>query len=386
MRIAYIAADRGVPVFGSKGASIHIQEMIRAYARLGHDVRCLAARRGEAGDLPVEEIAQASHGQDRAAKERAAMAQADAIAARLAEMHAERPFDLIYERYSLWSAAGVRAARRLGVPVVMEINAPLLEEQRAFRNLVCEAEAGAIEREVLQGASAFAAVSGQVADWLVEKGAPAARVHVVGNAVDTRRFHPSVAPAPVVPEGAFCVGFTGSLKMWHGVDTLLRAFMAFRACHPAAHLLIVGDGPKRGWIEGFAAGAGLDGAVTMTGWVEHADLPPLIARMDVATAPYPAAEAHYFSPLKLFEYLAMGRPVLASDIGQTAELLKGRDAALLTPPGDADALAKALARLATDPELRGRMARSSAVEGARRDWIENARRIVTLGELSRRAA
>lgn len=382
MRIAYVSADRGIPVFGEKGASIHIQEMMRAFAALGHEVRAVAARTGEGPvrGLVVEEVGQAAQGTDRAGKERAALRQAEAIAARLVELHREWPFDLIYERYSLWSAAGCRAGGRLGVPVVTEVNAPLVLEQAAFRSLVLEDEARAVEAEVLGRSTALAAVSRQVGDYLAGAGADPARVHVIGNAVDTRHFHPGVAAAaiPGLREDAFVVGFTGSLKMWHGVDTLLEAFRLFREAESRAHLLICGDGPKAGWIEGFVAGARLERAVTLSGWVDHDRLPGLIARMDLATAPYPESEAHYFSPLKLYEYLAIGRPVVASHIGQTAELLDGSEAAVLLPPGDAAALARAMAELAADPARRRAMSEAAALEGARHDWRGNAERVLRI--------
>lgn len=382
MRIAYVTADRGIPVFGEKGASIHIQEMMRAFAKLGHDVRAVATKRGDGAEttLRVEEVKTAVAGTTRAEKERAAMAQADEIEARLCALYRDWPFDLIYERYSLWSAAGCRAARKLGVPIVTEVNAPLVLEQAAFRSLVCEEEARAIEAEVLGTSSALAAVSRQMAKYLADAGAHPARVHVIGNAVDTAHFHaetPAVT-VPSIPDDAFVVGFTGSLKMWHGVDTLMSAFRMFHAREPRAHLLVCGDGPKRGWIDGFVAGAGLEDAVTMAGWVDHAALPGLIARMDVATAPYPASEDHYFSPLKLYEYLAMGRPVLASDIGQTAELLTGSQAAILLPPGDAMALAKALDALCDDPQRRAAMSAAAAAEGAHHDWTGNAAEVVKI--------
>lgn len=382
MRIAYVTADRGIPVFGEKGASIHIQEMMRAFAKQGHDVRAVAAKRGETSDaiLNVEEVRTTVAGNTRAEKEQAAIAQADAIEARLVALYQDWPFNLIYERYSLWSAAGCRSGRRLGVPVVTEVNAPLVVEQAAFRSLVCKDEAQAIEAEVLAGSTALAAVSRQMAAYLTDAGADPHRVHVIGNAVDTTHFCAEARAAEVaaIPSDAFVVGFTGSLKIWHGVDTLMAAFRAFQANEPRAHLLICGDGPKRGWIEGFVSGAGLENAVTMAGWVDHAALPGLIAQMDVATAPYPASENHYFSPLKLYEYLAMGRPVLASDIGQTAELLKGSEAALLLPPGDATALAKAFEALYIDPARRAEMSAAAAIEGARHDWTANAARIVEI--------
>lgn len=382
MRIVYVSADRGIPVFGEKGASIHIQEMMRAFASLGHNIRAVTARRGpgDARGLTVEEVAQTAQGADRADKERAAMAQADAIEARLLDLYRNWPFDLIYERYSLWSAAGCRAAARLGVPVVTEVNAPLVLEQTTFRSLVCYDEARAIEAEVLVKSTALAAVSKQMGDYLTDAGAAPERVHVIGNAVATGHFRPTVPAAelPGVPADAFVVGFTGSLKMWHGVDILLEAFRRLRAREPRAHLLICGDGPKRGWVEGFVAGAGLDDDVTLAGWIDHARLPSLIARMDIATAPYPASDAHYFSPLKLYEYLAMGRPVVASDIGQTAELLAGSDAAWLLPPGDVGALTRAMADLAANPERRRTMSQAASKEGRKHDWTRNAARVARI--------
>ena len=380
MRIAYVCADGGIAVFGDKGASVHITAMAGAFGRIGHDVRVLCAKRGTgaaayaveqvAADLPLPD--------DRAAKERGHIATAAAIEARLVALHREWPFDLIYERYALWSTAGVRAGRRLGVPVIMEVNAPLVMEQAAFRQLVLEPEARAIEAEVFRGADALAVVSDELVAYVTAKGADRARVHVIRNAVDTARFTPLAAPATGLPPDAFVVGFSGSLKAWHGLDTLLPAFRDLHAVLPRAHLLVVGEGPRKAWVEGYATGAGIADAVTLTGWVGHDDLPGLIARMDVATAPYPAAEGHYFSPLKLYEYLAVGRPVVASHIGQTAQVLDGTGAALLVPPGDPKALTEALLQLAHDPALAARLSLNAAAQGRRHDWADNARAVMAL--------
>jgi glycosyltransferase involved in cell wall biosynthesis len=382
MRIAYICADGGIAVFGDKGASVHITAMAQAFRRTGHDLHLLCARRGTGqADYPVEQVtANLPPHDDRAAKERGHIATATAIEARLTALHRDKPFDMIYERYSLWSTAGVRAARSLGVPVVVEVNAPLVTEQAEFRTLALTAEALAIEAEVFRNADALAVVSDELIPYVTARGATPGRVHVIRNAVDTARFAPGVAPARLstIPTDAFVVGFSGSMKAWHGLDTLLPAFRALQTHLPSAHLLVAGEGPLKAWVEGYAAGAGLTEAVTLTGWVGHDDLPALIARMDVATAPYPRAEGHYFSPLKLYEYLAMGRPVVASRIGQTAQVLDGTDAALLIPPGDPEALTAALLRVAQDAVLAARLARNAAREGRRHDWADNARAVVAL--------
>jgi glycosyltransferase involved in cell wall biosynthesis len=382
MRIAYVCADGGIAVFGDKGASVHITAMAGAIGRIGHEVRVLCAKRGTgSAAFPVEQVsADLPPVQERADKERGHITTAAAIEARLVALHRDWPFEMIYERYSLWSTAGVRAGRRLGLPVVVEVNAPLVTEQAAFRSLVLEHEARAIEAEVFRTANTLAVVSDELVAYVTAKGAEPARVHVIRNAVDTARFTPQVARAalPGITEDAFVVGFSGSLKAWHGLDTLLPAFRALRDALPQAHLLVVGEGPRKPWVEGYAAGAGLESAVTLTGWVGHDDLPGLIARMDVATAPYPAAEGHYFSPLKLFEYLAVGRPVVASRIGQTAQVLDGTGAALLIPPGDPAALTCALLQVAQDQGLARDLARNAAACGRRHDWSDNARAVMAL--------
>lgn len=385
MRLVYVNADNGIPIFGNKGASIHIQEMVRAFASLDCDLRILTARKGTDGPGDLTDLTEAIQSPEGSAglsgredKERLYIEIARRMQARLVALHASWPFDLIYERYSLWSAAGVRAARQLGIPCVVEVNAPLVEEQAAYRKLILQETAREIEAEVFANAHALMAVSKPLGEYVVERGAAAANLHVTRNAVDVSRFH-SAVPAtevPGIPDRAYVVGFCGSLKRWHGVDVLLSAFRHLKLRLPEAHLLIVGDGPKRGWIEGFVQGAGLMESVTLTGWQPHDALPGLLARMDVATAPYPQSDNHYFSPLKLFEYMASGRPIVASRIGQTADVIRHGQNGLLVPPGDPDALVEALLALRIDPELARRLADAAAEESKKHDWKRNAQAVL----------
>lgn len=381
MRIAYLCADGGIPVFGQKGGSVHVRAMIKAFRAEGHEVDVICA---EAGEEPAEYDVTAIGPEfapvdGREAKERRLLAIAEAVQARLEAMHRAKPFDLIYERYGLWSAAGVRAGRRLGVPSVIEVNAPLVEEQAAFRKFVLQHEARRIEAEVFSSANALAVVSKEVGDYVRSRGAADDHVHVIGNAVDGSTFHPGVPAAlvPAIPASAFTIGFTGSLKAWHGTDLLIEALALLRLNLPA-HLLIVGDGPERGALLEHAARLGLAQSVTITGWVPHHHLPGLIARMDAAVAPYPATANHYFSPLKLFEYLAMGRAIVASQIGQTAELLGPSGSGLLFPAGDTEALAAALHRIATDPGLAASLRQKAALQAGQHDWRANARRVAEI--------
>ena len=395
MRIAYVNADCGIPVFGDKGGSVHIQEMLRAFGALDCELRVVATRLGENSDPEQEERVIVVPGPGRAAtdpsgregKERGYIAAAEAVGHCLDALYREWPFDMIYERYSLWSVAGIRAGARLGVPVIVEVNAPLVPEQEAYRELVLADVARQVEAEVMCGADALACVSTEVGRYARSKGAAQSRVHVIGNAVDTDRFHPGVTPENgFLPADRFVIGFTGSLKKWHGIDILLEAFRQIQRQMPHAHLLVVGDGPKRGWVEGFLQGAGLTGSATLTGWVDHSHLPGLIAAMDVATAPYPARDDFYFSPLKLYEYLAVGTPVAASRIGQIAEIVRDGESGLLLGPGDPQALANALLRIGQNSDLAGLLSAGAAAEGARHSWVGNAGRVIGIARALKVAA
>ncbi len=395
MKIAYLSADSGIPVFGHKGASIHIRELVNALSALGHQVTILAASRGttsyplrrevidvgaEVSPLVTEAIPNAR--QERAlAKMQRSLRISAAIRERLEALHAQEEFDLIYERYSLWSAAGVRAAHELKIPCLVEVNAPLLEEQRRYRELVHASEAKAIEAEVFGGADALLAVSEQIKAYALAKGADPERTFVVPNGVDVNRFHPAVEAEPAQGgDGKFVLGFVGSLKVWHGMEVLMEAFRTLLGRLLPYHLLLVGDGPLRSWIESYIQGARLEGTVTIMGSVPYDRIPSLIQRMDVTVAPYPFVEDFYFSPLKLFEYMAIGKPVVASRIGQIQEVIQDGATGLLVRPGDPRDLVEKIERLRCAPGLRKALGIAASQEAAHYTWERNARRVIALAD------
>ncbi len=393
MRIAYVVSDSSIPVFGCKGACVHVREMVNAFAALGHDVTVLAASRGgpaTALDASVVEADgagwtdtgaafSADPAQKTWAKERHAMQVSRAHEEELLRRARRTGFDLVYERYTLFGTGGLAAARRLAVPYVVEVNSPLLLEQQQYRALHHVAQAEANEAEVLGGADAVLAVSREVRRYVLSKGARPERTHLVPNGVDLARFNPDVEPCPIAgPAQEFVVGFTGSLKPWHGIDVLMDAFRVLAARCDDYRLLIVGDGPLRSWIDGYARGADLSGRVSVTGWISHDALPGLIKAMDVAAAPYPRMEGFYFSPLKIYEYLAVGKPVVASDVGQVGEAIEDGVTGLLAAPGDARGLAERIERLRLSDELRRTMGDRAARAAALHGWRDNARRVVDL--------
>jgi glycosyltransferase involved in cell wall biosynthesis len=379
MRIAYCCADPGIPVFGHKGGSRHVQEMLRALRALGHAVTLFATRRGglpptALADLPVVTLP-AIPREPPTERERAAL---DANPRIRDSILAHGPFDLVYERYALWSWAGMASARALGVPGVLEVNAPLIEEQARYRVLCDRETALAVTRRTLDEARLLVAVSDGVRDWLAGFAETDGKIAVIPNGVDPERFAAVSAVATRSAESdALTLGFVGSLKPWHGLDRLIDAFAVFRYRHPASRLLIVGDGPERAACEERASALGLDASLIFTGAVPAEQVPGLLAAIDIAVAPYPPSAGFYFSPLKVYEYMAAGRAVVASRIGQIDGLIEDGVTGRLYPPGDQGALIEVLDQLARSPDERARLgAAARAKVSAEHTWRSVAQRIL----------
>ena len=387
-RIAYVCADPGIPVFGRKGASVHVQEVVRALRRAGAQVRLYAARLGgeaptDLADLPVVALpplpAAASMPEARA---RAALANNRACHALLS---LDGPFDFVYERYSLWSLASVAYARGPGrCPSLVEVNAPLIQEQAIWRELPIPQHAQRVARYLFRQATALLPVSPGVADWIRALGAEAQRIEIIPNGVDPRRFDAGFAqrqdPGRAGPDRPLTIGFVGTLKPWHGVPTLVEGWARLRARGVDARLLLVGDGPEYEGIAADLRARGLTDQATLTGSVDPSAIPALLAQMDIAVAPYPASEDFYFSPLKLYEYLAAGLPIACSRVGHLGAVIRDGSDGLLFEAGNATALADTLARLAADPALRRRLGRAGRERVlADHTWDGVARRILALG-------
>jgi glycosyltransferase involved in cell wall biosynthesis len=202
---------------------------------------------------------------------------------------------------------------------------------------------------------------------------------VLPNGVDTGRFHPAVDGRSVRARydlaGRPVIGFIGSLKPWHGLDFLLDAFGDVLIRRPDAALLIVGEGPVLDDLRGRVEREQLEGRVILTGRIPHADVPAHLAAMDVTVAPYAEGENFYFSPLKVVESLAAGRPVIAPRLGQLIDLVNDGVTGLLYPPGDRRALAECMLELLADASPRQAMARAAAVAAADEfGWDRTAQR------------
>jgi glycosyltransferase involved in cell wall biosynthesis len=384
MRIAYVSADPGVPVFGHKGCSIHVQEVLRALAQRGIGLN-LFTTSGE-GERPpgLESVCLHSLGApprgEPAIREQALVAVNGQLRSHLEQ---SGPFDLVYERYSLWSFAAMEFARERGLPGLLEVNAPLIEEQARYRVLVDRATAENVANRVFAAARVLLPVSDEIGAYLQRFAGAHGKAHVLANGVNPVRFSGEILPALPPTQGVFTVGFLGTLKAWHGLPVLIEAFSLLHARFPETRLLIVGDGPERQRLVADAASRGLSAAVLFVGAVAWDAVPAWLASMDVAAAPYPKLESCYFSPLKVYEYMAAGVPVIASRSGQLEQLIEAGVNGLLTPPEDAGALATSLELLLADAQLRKRLGNAGRAKVLREHtWDKVVEKILGLAGLA----
>lgn len=373
MRLLYLSADPGVPVLGHKGASVHVRQLARALERAGCEVVVASPRIEPAGDAldAAVELAAVSPVLPRSLASEADVREAmDAQAAELLALARDRAVDAVYERFSLFSDAGVRVAAALRLPHALEVNAPLREEAERFRTLPHAELAARVERDVLEATGRVLVVSAALVERMLAAGARPGGVEVAPNGVasDVPLASSDRAGRP------FTVGFAGSLKAWHGVEVLLEALATAAAQVPDIRLEIVGDGPLAALL---ADGAFDGGRLHWHGALPHRETLERIATWDVGAAPYLPIEDFYFSPLKVLEYMAAGICTVASALGELPELLDGGERGVLVEPGDPQALAAALVAIAGEPrrglEL-GLAAREHVV--THRGWDVNAGRVL----------
>lgn len=347
MRIALVSADRGIPLDGTKGASVHLRSLAEALHHRGHEVTVYtpspAATDTHVRARPVEAL--------------------------LVDAHAGGPPDLVYERYSLGHEDGLRAAGLLDVPFALEVNAPLVLEAGRHRPHTLREHHRQAEARLFRGADLVFAVSEPLRRH-VER----LRGHGRGTAVLRNGFAPEHFPVPA-PLGGEVVGFLGHPKPWHGADRLPGLVAELRRRGRPARLVVIGGGPGADAMRAEAARVGVADVIDITGPVPAPEAARRLLEAAVTVAPYPPDPFFYFCPLKVVESMAAGIPVVAPTQGDIPEIVG--PAGLLVPPGDDAAMADAVEELLADPALRrkvGARARRRAFAGF--TWSDVAERAI----------
>jgi glycosyltransferase involved in cell wall biosynthesis len=290
-----------------------------------------------------------------------------------------RRVDVIYERYSLFNFTGVAVARLFRVPIVLEVNSPFALEQKRDGHIRTFRFAQWTERVICNSATLVVAVSGPLKRILADAGVASSKLVVMPNGVNLDHFqvrtHSDGLRSSLGLQDKVVIGFIGWFRDWHGLDFLLKAFHQSGPMRDRAALLLIGDGPAMPQLRQYVEDNCLQASVIFTGPLPHHKVPPYLDLMDIAVQP---GANEYCCPMKIIEYMALAKPIVAPRQENVEELLTEGSEALLFSPRDAASMGQALAELVNDSTRRaamGALARA-AIDRRGFTWTHNAQRVL----------
>jgi glycosyltransferase involved in cell wall biosynthesis len=362
---------------------VHIYEMVNAFQELGHQVEMVALvqkdmerdekSKGAAWEVIAKVVPNWFYELMELAYNLFGFVH---LSLRIRRFHP----DFIYERYSLNTFCGVWASKLFKVPILLEVNAPLYLEQKKLGKLTFERFARYSERWICSNATMTIVVSNVMKKIFMHQGVPVDKLVVMHNGVNPDRFQSS--DRDEIREkynlgDSVVIGFVGWFRKWHGIETLLEIFHEYDFISHNAKLFLVGDGPSLADLSDYIEKKSLQGHVILTGPVEKQAVAAHIAAMDVTVQPSATA---YACPMKILEYMAMGKSIIATNQENIRELLKEGETARMFNAGDKDELATLLVELIQNEKQRqalGKRAQESIKERGFL-WRVNAEKSIKL--------
>ncbi len=377
MKIIYHHRTRGEDAQG-----IHIQSLQDAWSTLGHEVHEVSLGRVQSGKV------HATNGQQKHSEGRGTWGsliyEGLSLGYNIYGMHnlqkaiKEYQPALIYERYCLNLTAGVLAASKYQIPFVLEVNSPLVDEMSKESGLIGRSVSQRCERLVLNKATRVVVVTDVLRRHYEDQGFDTSKFQVIHNGIDPALFHPDVDARPVRQRYGLhdrCViGFVGWARQWHRLDLLVDAYAKLPDRERFA-VLICGDGPAIAGLREQAKDLGVADAVHFSGGLDHHEIPAHIAAMDIAVLP---SIPVYASPMKLFEYMAMGKAVLVPDQPNLHEVIIEGQNGMFIPKNDPNGFAHAVTELAVNSTLQQKISQGAieTIQTGKYFWTENARRVL----------
>ncbi|MCT2535122.1 glycosyltransferase family 4 protein [Aquibacillus koreensis] len=291
-----------------------------------------------------------------------------------------KPERLIY-RYSIYDISGMLAAKLFRIPIIYEINGSIEYERDIANKFYIKRFVKTSEKYIFKHASLLLLVSEELKRYFGSKSYNMDHVLVVPNGVDIRKFNqPQPLPERLAQlkqawSSKKVIGFMGSLKSWHGAERIIDLLPELIQKDQDVRYLIIGDGDQRGVINDKITQSKLQDYVYITGFQDYTIIPSLLDIMDIAVAPYQHIDFFHFSPLKVMEYMAKGKPVIAPALGQCKDLI-AKDHGILLQENNQEALKHALLKLIMDPDQAMEMGkRGQRYIREHYTWEQNARRI-----------
>lgn len=291
----------------------------------------------------------------------------------------QNTIDLIYERYALFNLSGVWLAKKFGVPIILEVN--IVSTLEDVRQLKLKRLTKKFEDIILEQADAIIVVSTFLKNHLIERSVTEDKIWVLPNATNPFQFR-SKGNRDVIRENLnindkFVIGFVGRLLPWYKLEMLLEVLKNLVALNQKqACLLLIGEGVLRPKLQNLIQEYHLERNVVMTGWIAHSEICDYIDAMDIAVLPN---SNQWGSPMKIFEYMSMEKPVIAPSYPPISEIITSGENGLLFQPGNSEQLKNAIVTLMIDEKLRkqiGANARKTVVDN--HTWRKNGEKILEI--------
>lgn len=298
----------------------------------------------------------------------------------------EQP-DFLYQRHSIFNYAGALLKHKVGIPFILQVEGSEVWVKKNWGKAYFTKSLEWAEEIQLSNADAVVVVSNVLRNQLLELGVEASKITVVPNGVDAEKYSPNVRGEKLREKiglgKKFVVGYAGTFGHWHGITVLAKSVKYVLREIPNVHFLLIGDGVLRGEVEAILTKDNVRHAVTITGMMPQNNVPEYLAACDtlVISAINNPDVPFFQSPVKLFEYMAMQKPVVASGVGQIKEIIQDGVNGLLVEENDPVDLAEKICLLAKDESLREKIAkaaRNDAVENY--SWQKNAQTVISIYE------
>jgi len=301
----------------------------------------------------------------------------------------------IYQRHSIFNVCGVILSYLTKTPLILEYNgSEAWIRQKWGGLLIFKQLCYFMENICLKKADLISVVSEPIKDELLKLGVTKDKILVNYNGVDSERFNPGIDGSKIRKklgvENKIVIGTLSTFGVWHGTKVFSQAvklaIQQFQIPNSKLqiHFLFIGDGVERPECERIIQESGMEEYVTFIGTVPFTEIQEYLAACDILVAshiPNPDGTSFFGSPTKLFEYMAMEKGIVASDLDQIGEVLEHKKTAWLVKPGDINNLVDGIFKLAQDRKLRedlGKNARKEVVKNY--TWEQNVKRVINAYE------
>jgi len=289
-------------------------------------------------------------------------------------------YGFIYERYAFFDFSTMLLKKIHKVPAVLEVNGAVNDQRNLVhgRKIIMKRVTGYFEKKLFEQVDSIIVVSSALKDSLIDFGIKAKKILVLPNCIDPKLFNTKVTGREIKTKynlkGKKVVGFIGSFHPWHGVYFLIKSLESLLKTRKDVRILLIGEGHEQKNVKKLVSNLNLENFVTFTGFVSHTQIPEYIQAMDICTIPN---TNNFGSPMKIFEYMAMSKPVISAEYIPPAEIIQDGVNGFLFKPWDGEQLSQLIIKLLGDDNLReivGKRARKYVYEN--HTWMKNAEKVL----------